>query len=133
MSPLLIAPVFEIAKSLIERWFPDPAQKAQAEAAFLAMSQEQEFKKIIAQLEVNAREAASPHMFVAGWRPFVGWCSGFGFLYATIGQPVLAWVAEMNGLVTPPTVDAELLLIVLGGLLGLGTLRTTEKIKGATK
>lgn len=133
MNPLIIAPVFEVAKSLIERWFPDPEKKAQAEAAFLAMSQEQEFKKIIAQLEVNAKEAASPHMFVAGWRPFVGWCSGLGFLYATIGQPILAWVAAMNGTIAPPTVDVELLLTVLGGMLGLGVLRTTEKIKGATK
>ena len=133
MSPLLIAPVFEVAKSLIERWFPDPAQKAQAEAAFLAMTQEQEFKKIIAQLEVNAKEAASPHMFVAGWRPFVGWCSGLGFLYATIGQPILAWLALMNGTVEPPVIDSDLLLTVLGGMLGLGTLRTFEKVKGATK
>lgn len=133
MSPLLVAPIFEVAKSLIERWFPDPAKKAEAEAAWLAMTQEQEFKKLVAQLEVNAREAASPHLFVAGWRPFVGWCSGLGFLYATIGQPILAWVAAMNGSIAPPTVDVELLLTVLGGMLGLGVLRTTEKIKGATK
>jgi hypothetical protein len=97
------------------------------------MTQEQEFKKIIAQLEVNAKEAASPHMFVAGWRPFVGWCSGLGFLYATIGQPILAWFALMNGTVEPPVIDSDLLLTVLGGMLGLGTLRTFEKVKGATK
>ena len=133
MNPLLIAPIFDVAKSLIERWFPDPAKKAEAEAAWLAMTQEQEFKKIIAQLEVNAKEAASPHMFVAGWRPFVGWCSGLGFLYATIGQPILAWVALMNGTVEPPAIDVDLLLTVLGGMLGLGTLRTYEKVKGATK
>ena len=133
MNPLIIAPIFDVAKSLIERWFPDPAKKAEAEAAWLAMTQEQEFKKIIAQLEVNAREAASPHMFVAGWRPFVGWCSGLGFLYATIGQPILAWFALMNGTVEPPVIDVELLLTVLGGMLGLGTLRTYEKVKGAAK
>lgn len=133
MNPLIIAPVFEVAKSLIERWFPDPEKKAQAEAAFLAMSQEQEFKKIIAQLEVNAKEAQSPHIWVAGWRPFVGWCSGLGFLYASIGQPVLNWVAVINQYPAPPTVDTELLLYVLGGMLGLGALRTYEKVKDATK
>jgi hypothetical protein len=133
MNPLLIAPIFDVAKSLIERWFPDPAKKAEAEAAWLAMTQEQEFKKILAQLEVNAKEAASPHMFVAGWRPFVGWCSGLGFLYATIGQPILAWLALMNGTVEPPVIDSDLLLTVLGGMLGLGTLRTFEKVKGAAK
>jgi hypothetical protein len=133
MNPLLIAPVFEVAKALIERWFPDPEKKAQAEMAFLAMSQEQEFKKIIAQLEVNAKEAQSPHLFVAGWRPFVGWCSGLGFLYAAIGQPVLNWAAVINQFPPPPPIDTDLLLYVLGGMLGLGALRTYEKTKGATK
>ena len=133
MNPLLIAPIFDVAKSLIERWFPDPEKKAQAEAAFLAMSQEQEFRKIVAQLEVNAREAASPHLFVAGWRPYIGWVCGTGLAYACIFYPTLKWAAKINGWPDPPDLDTDTLLIVLGGMLGLGVLRTTEKIKGAAK
>lgn len=133
MNPLLIGPVLEIGKSLIERFFPDPAQKAKAEAEFLQLLQEQELKKVIAQLEVNAKEAASPHLMVAGWRPFIGWCCGLGFLWATIGQPVFSWVARSKGWPEPPAIDTEVLLYVLGGMLGLGTLRTAEKVKGATK
>ena len=130
MNPMIIAPIFELGKSLIERWFPDPAKKAEAEAQFMLMMQEQDFKKVLGQLEVNAAEAASPHIFVAGWRPFVGWCCGLGFLWATIAQPMVAWVAAARGWPAPPAIDTEVLLYVLGGMLGLGTLRSFEKTKG---
>lgn len=133
MNPLFIAPILELGKGLLDRWFPDPAEKAKAEAQFMQMLQEQELKKVIAQLEVNAKEAASPHMFVAGWRPAVGWCCAIGFLWATIGQPVFAWFALAKGWPAPPAIDTEVLLYVLGGMLGLGGLRSVEKIKGAAK
>lgn len=133
MKPLILAPLLEVGKNLLDRWFPDPAEKAKAEAQFLQMLQEQELRKVIAQLEVNAKEAASPHMFVAGWRPAVGWCCGAGFLWATIGHPVFAWLAAVKGWPAPPTIDTEVLLYVLGGMLGLGALRSVEKVKGAAK
>lgn len=133
MNPLLIAPIFQLGQSLLERWFPDPAEKAKAEAEFLQLMQEQELKKVLAQLEVNAKEAASPSAFVAGWRPAVGWCCAAGFLWATIGHPVAAWVGMRYGWPEPPAIDTEVLMYVLGGMLGLGGLRTFEKIKGAAK
>jgi len=133
MNPLLIGPIFELGKGLMERWFPDPAKKAEAEAQFMLMLQEQDFKKVLGQLEVNAAEAASPHLFVAGWRPAVGWCCALGFLWATIGQPIVSWVATAKGWPAPPAIDTEVLLYVLGGMLGLGTLRSFEKSKGVTK
>lgn len=133
MNPLLVAPILELGKSLLERWFPDPAEKAKAEAEFFALMQEQDLKKVLAQLEVNAKEAASPSVFVAGWRPAVGWCCAAGFLWATIGQPVVGWVAAAKGWPAPPAIDTEVLMYVLGGMLGLGTLRTFEKTKGAAK
>lgn len=133
MNPLLIAPVLELGKSLLDRWFPDPAEKAKAEAEMLQLLQEQELRKVLAQLEVNAKEAASPSMFVAGWRPAVGWCCALGFLWATIGQPLAAWIGARYGWGEPPAIDTEVLMYVLGGMLGLGGLRSYEKIKGAAK
>jgi len=130
VNPLLIGPIFELGKGLIDRWFPDPAKKAEAEAQFMLLMQEQDFKKVLGQLEVNAKEAANPHLFVAGWRPFVGWCCGLGFLWATIGQPVVTWIATARGWPAPPAIDTDVLLYVLGGMLGLGTLRSFEKSKG---
>jgi hypothetical protein len=133
MNPLLIAPIFELGKGLMERWFPDPAKKAEAEAQFMLMMQEQDFKKVLGQLEVNAAEAAHPSIFVAGWRPFIGWCCGLGFLWASIGHPIVGWIALARGWPVPPAIDTEVLLYVLGGMLGLGTLRSFEKTKGVTK
>lgn len=133
MNPLIVAPIFELGKTLLERWFPDPQKKAEAEQQFMLLMQEQDFRKVIAQLEVNAKEAASPHLFVAGWRPAVGWCCAAGFLWATIGQPVVSWVAIAKGWPAPPAIDTEVLLYVLGGMLGLGSLRSFEKSKGVTK
>jgi hypothetical protein len=78
MNPLILAPVLEIGRSLLERLFPDPTQKAKAEAEMLILLQTHELQKVIAQLEVNAKEAASPSVWVSGWRPFVGWCCGAG-------------------------------------------------------
>jgi hypothetical protein len=88
---------------------------------------------VLAQLDVNAKEAASPHLFVAGWRPAVGWCCALGFMWAAIGQPIFAWIGAAKGWPQPPAIDNETLMYVLGGMLGLGTLRSVEKVKGATK
>lgn len=133
MNPLILAPLLEVGKSMLDRWFPDPAEKAKAEADMLRLLQEDDLKKVLAQLEVNAKEAASPHMFVAGWRPAVGWCCAAGFLWSTIGHPVFTWFAIRNGWPPPPAVDTEVLMYVLGGLLGLGSFRMVEKIKGVAK
>lgn len=129
MNPLILGPVLEIGKRLIDSLFPDPAQKAKAELDMMVLLQTQDLQKVLGQLQVNAAEAASPHLFVAGWRPFVGWCCGLGFLWAAIGQNLFAYVAAIKGWPEPPAVDTEVLLYVLGGMLGLGTLRTVEKSK----
>lgn len=133
MNPLIVAPVLEIGKALLERLFPDPTQKAAAEAQMLVLLQEHDLRKVLAQLEVNAAEAASPNVFVSGWRPFVGWCCGAGFLWASIGQPLVSWLAVARGWPVPPALDNDLLLTVLGGMLGLGALRSFEKTKGVAK
>lgn len=131
MSPLVLGPVLEIGKSILDRLFPDPVLKAKAEMDMMVLLQTQDLQKVMGQLEINAKEAASTSIFVAGWRPFIGWCCGAGFLWATIGHPVFGWIATARGWPAPPAIDSEVLLYVLGGLLGLGTLRTFEKVKGA--
>ena len=133
MNPLLLAPLLDIGKTLLDRFIPDPEAKRAAEAEFLKMAMDGELKQTIAQLEINAREAAHPSIFVAGWRPFFGWSGGVGFVYATVGQPLLAWWAATKGWPTPPTLNLDLLWAVITGLLGIGGLRTFEKTKGVTK
>jgi len=134
MNPLLLGPIFEIGKTLLDRFVPDPAAKAAAEMELVKMAADGELKQVIAQLEINAREAANPSVFVSGGRPLFMWIGGFGFGYATIIQPVLTWIARVKGWPEPPDVNIDLLWVVITGLLGIGSLRSVEKVKGvATK
>jgi hypothetical protein len=134
MNPLLIGPLLEVGKTLLDRFGPeDKAERMKAEAEFVRMAAEGELKQVIAQLEINAREASHPSRWVAGWRPYFGWVGGTGFLYVVLLQPVLAWLAAIKGWPAPPDVDSEVLMIVVTGLLGIGGLRTFEKTKRATK
>lgn len=133
MNPLLLAPLLELGGSIINRLFPNPEEKAKAELELLKMTQDGDLKQVLAQLEINAKEAQHPSLFVAGWRPGAGWAGVAGLIYAAIGHPLLTWLASIKGWPAPPAVDSELLLYVLGGMLGLGGLRTYEKSKGVTK
>lgn len=133
MNPLLLGPILEVGKTLLDRFVPDPEKKQAAEMELVRMAADGELKQVIAQLEINAREASHASVFVAGWRPFFGWAGGFGFLYATIGQPLLAWGATIKGWPAPPSLNLDLLWVVITGMLGIGGLRTFEKTKGVTK
>jgi len=130
MNPLLLGPLFELGKGIIDRLFPDPQKKAEAELELLKMTQAGDLQVILAQLQINAKEAESSSVFVAGWRPFVGWTCGIGLFYATIGVNLLSWLSTAKGWPLPPVVDTDTLLYVLGAMLGIGGLRTLEKIKG---
>lgn len=134
MNPLLIGPILEIGKTLLDRFGPeDKAARAQAEADFLKMAAEGELKQVIAQLEINAREAQHPSMWVAGWRPYFGWVGGTAFAYVGLVKPVLHWIALIKGWPAPPDIDTEFLWVVVSGLLGIGGLRTFEKRSGVSK
>ena len=133
MNPLILGPILEVGKTLLDRFIPDPEKKREAEMELVRMAAEGELKQTIAQLEINAREASHASVFVAGWRPFFGWAGGAGFIYATILQPLLAWAAAIKGWPAPPTLNLDLLWVVITGMLGIGGLRTVEKFKGVTK
>lgn len=133
MNPLILGTVFELGGKIIDRLFPDPAQKAAAELELLKMTQAGDLQTTLAQLEINAREAAHPSIFVAGGRPFFIWIGGVAFAYSVILQPLLVWVARIKGWPEPPLPDVDLLWVVVSGLLGLGGFRSVEKIKGITK
>jgi hypothetical protein len=130
MNPLLLAPLLEFGKGIIGRFFPDKEEARKAEAEFLKMAMEGELRQVIAQLEINAREAQHPSIWVAGWRPGAGWCGVAGLAYVTILQPALTWLAAVKGWPMPPAMDTELLWVVLTGMLGIGGLRTYEKKSG---
>lgn len=133
MNPLILGPLLSLGKDLIDRFIPDQTEKARAEMELVKMAADGELKQVIAQLEINAKEAAHPSLWVAGGRPFFLWIGGAGFGYAVLLQPLLAWLAAIKGWPTPPLPDVDLLWVVVSGLLGISGLRSVEKIKGAAK
>ena len=86
------------------------------------------------QIEVNKMEAASSNMFVAGWRPAVGWICALGFLSNFILIPMANFglaIAESN--ITIPLIDTSTIMPVLMGMLGLGAMRSVEKVQGVSR
>jgi hypothetical protein len=76
------------------------------------------------QIEINKIEASNPSLWVSGWRPFIGWCSGGGVMYEYIVRPLLV-AASIHA----PPIDTSSLYPLVMGMLGFGGLRTLEKFK----
>jgi len=131
MLDALIAPV----TGLLDKFIPDADERARLahEIATLSERHAQELAK--GQLAVNQTEAAHKSLFVAGWRPFVGWTCGIALAWHFVGQPLVVFSLALSGVGTPelPSFEMESLLTVLLGMLGLGGLRTFEKTKGIAR
>lgn len=86
------------------------------------------------QMRINEAEAAHPSIFVAGWRPFIGWVCGAGFVYEFIVRPLITWATGlwMPDCALPPSLGDALAELVLG-MLGMGGMRTLEKLKGVAR
>lgn len=132
MTPA-IAAILGILPGILDRVLPNERERQQAQEELAKIAVNGEIQALVAQMEINKVEAASESIFVAGWRPFVGWICGLGFAYATLGHVLLTWAATTMGWSLPPTIDADILSTTLWGLLGLGSLRTVEKIKGVSQ
>ena len=136
-----VAAVASIGEKLIDRLWPDPAQAAQAKLELLKMQQSGELARLAAetdlakgQIAVNQAEAASGTFFVAGWRPFVGWTCGAGLAVQFVAAPLIEGVSTQLGHpVMLPPLDTGTLLTLLLGMLGLGGMRTAEKMRGVAK
>lgn len=127
--------VLGLATSLIDRIFPDPAQKASAQLELLKLQQSGELAQITGQLDINKIEAANVNLFVSGWRPAIGWVCALALAYQYLVRPLAGTIAMMTGHTLPPLpgLDDNLWQLMMG-MLGMGGLRTFEKVQGvATK
>ena len=131
MLTALIGPVSNLLGKFIED--KDMKNKLAHEVATMAETHAQELAK--GQIEINKAEAQHKSIFVAGWRPFIGWTCGVALCWHFVLQPIVMFLSAYVGFQIPelPEFDMGSLMTILGGLLGLGGLRTYEKQKGLTK
>ncbi|HEY8877782.1 MAG TPA: holin family protein [Roseateles sp.] len=126
-----VTAILDIGGKVIDRLFPDPAQKAAAQLELFKLQQQGELSQIAGQMDINKQEAASSNAFVAGWRPFVGWVCGTGFAVQFVVGPLAEWGAALAGHpVKFPQMDMATMMPLLFGMLGLGAYRSVEKVKG---
>lgn len=113
-------------KDILGMFFPDKTEEEKAKMA-------QAFAVIQGQLDTNKAEAGSGSAFVGGWRPAIGWVCAVALLCQYVARPMLMWAGLMTGHAWPPLpgIDDNLWELMLG-MLGLGGLRTFERVKGVT-
>ena len=93
-----------------------------------------------AQIAVNKVEAESPSIFKGGWRPAVGWVCVLGLAYTYLLRPILPWLISVGAIIVGkesvvpalPPIEIGDLIVLLGGMLGLGGMRSFEKVKGVS-
>lgn len=134
MWPALLAAL----PGLLDKILPDPQAAADAKLKLLELAQkgdmaalDAEVRLALGQIEVNKAEAATDG-FRGGWRPACGWVCAFGLAYSFVLRPLLPWIAGLFGqhVAELPAIDTETLMVLLTGMLGLGGLRTVERVKG---
>jgi hypothetical protein len=114
----------------LTKFIPDKAAREKHELALAQLATAAD----TAQLEVNKVEAAHPNVFVSGWRPFIGWICGAGLGWTFVGAPLLAYLLTLYSPGTPlPVIPTDNLMELVLAMLGLGGLRTFEKIRKASK
>lgn len=116
---------------IVDRFVETPEEKQAAEIVKAKML----MRPGEVQAELNKIEAGHRSVFVAGWRPFIGWVCGVALLYNFIVRDIMAWVITNTGTQAslPPELAMEHLLTILLGMLGLGGMRTFEKMNGKAK
>ena len=126
--------IADLATGVINRIWPDAseAEKSKLTLALAQLNAELELSK--AQTTVNVAEASNSSILVSGWRPAVGWCCVTALAYQYIIYPLLLWMMVFNpDLIPPKPIVSDILMELLFGMLGMGTLRSWEKIKGVAR
>lgn len=126
-----ISAALDLGNTLITRIFPDPAQAANAKLELLKLQQSGDLATMTAQTDINKEEAKSSSLFVSGWRPAIGWVCALALAYQYLVRPLSGTLAGVFGVTIPPLpgLDDNLWQLMMG-MLGMGGLRTFEKLQG---
>lgn len=135
--PLLaLAPAIgEVVKGVLNRILPAEKMSEKERAELELALVQYDWQTVLGQIGINAEEAKSESLFVAGWRPFIGWVCGSALAWTFCLCPMFNWLVGVLGaeVPPPPTLDMTLMTPVLLGMLGLGGLRTYEKVQDANR
>ena len=126
-----ISAALDLGTTLINKIFPDPAQASEAKLKLLELQQNGELAIMTAQTDINKTEAANSSVFVSGWRPAIGWVCALALAYQYLVRPLGGTIASLLGMTIPPLpgLDDNLWQLMMG-MLGMGGLRTFEKVQG---
>jgi hypothetical protein len=135
MFAALIPALLPIIGDVIGRFLPEDKEAAAKAKQEIEQQLTTHLAQIdLAQLEINKAEASHRSIFVAGWRPMIGWTCGLALAYTYVIQPIAVFILGQTGhLIVLPTLSMSEMMPVLMGMLGLGGLRTFEKFKKVSK
>lgn len=136
-----VTAALDLGGKLIDKVFPDAQAKANAQLELLKLAQAGELAELgantelaKAQVDLNQAEATNPSLFVSGWRPFIGWICGVGLAYQFLIHPLAVFALRLAGQNAQlPPLDGGTLTTLLFGMLGLGGMRTFEKLNGVAR
>ena len=131
----MLGKLIEPVSNILDKFIQDKDQKAALAHEIATMAEQHAQSLALAQIAVNKAEASSGSLFVAGWRPAIGWICGAALAFHFILAPLISSAFAWAGADAPdlPAFDMQSLMTILGGMLGLGGLRTFEKYKGVSK
>ena len=126
-----ISAALDLGTTLINKIFPDPAQASEAKLKLLELQQNGELAIMTAQTDINKQEATNTSVFVSGWRPAIGWVCALALAYQYLFKPLSIGILPLFGIAAPPLpgLDDNLWQLMMG-MLGMGGLRTFEKVQG---
>jgi hypothetical protein len=137
-----ITAVSSLVETVVNRIWPDATERDKARLAVEQMRMSGELQQVVAefgllqgQIETNKAEAGHSSVFVAGWRPYIGWVSGIGLTWEFIVRPAATWGLAHAGapIVDLPAMHAAELFPLVFAMLGVSASRTIEKVKGVAR
>jgi len=114
----------------VREFIPDPDKRMEIEVQLAELADKADAREnelLQGQIEINKVEAGSANLFVSGWRPFIGWVGGVALAYTWILSPLLKALFKLTEL---PALQASEIYPIILALLGIGTMRTVEKMRG---
>lgn len=139
MSALAIPIIGDLIREVgqtVREFIPDADKKADLQLKLAELADAAEAREnalILGQLDINLEEAKNSNIFVAGWRPAIGWTGAIALGWTWVIAPTLQWGFRLGDIDVPmPALSPEAIYPIIIGMLGLGTMRTVEKMTGTT-